>query len=198
MPQTMTIREPVLNVHPNVRNGPILGHTLELVVPARVSGGLFARRVDSPAFSWWETITFWDLVNGSWIQRGASTGPVDQALGANNTADFWRNRFSNAVDDPNWNSTWPKNPTNKEAEQLIAHYGLNWNIKVYDNPGMNNPRRQRHPGQPRNLARSVEFDIRVGNYSIRKTQVLVSSVRGDCQWFLNGIVNTRGVYTRLP
>lgn len=163
-----------------------------------MSGGLFARRVDSPAFSWWETITFWDLVNGSWIQRGASTGPVDQALGANNTADFWRNRFSNAVDDPNWNSTWPKNPTNKEAEQLIAHYGLNWNIKVYDNPGMNNPRRQRHPGQPRNLARSVEFDIRVGNYSIRKTQVLVSSVRGDCQWFLNGIVNTRGVYTRLP
>ena len=122
MPQTRTIREPVLNVHPNVRNGPILGHTLELVVPARVSGGLFARRVDSPAFSWWETITFWDLVNGSWIQRGASTGPVDQALGANNTADFWRNRFSNAVDDPNWNSTWPKNPTNKEAEQLIAHW----------------------------------------------------------------------------
>ena len=119
MPQTMTIREPVLNVHPNVRNGPILGHTLELVVPARVSGGLFARRVDSPAFSWWETITFWDLVNGSWIQRGASTGPVDQALGANNTADFWRNRFSNAVDDPNWNSTWLKTLEGKIA---ILHF----------------------------------------------------------------------------
>lgn len=198
MPQTMTIREPVLNVHPNVRNGPILGHTLELVVPARVSGGLFARRVDSPAFSWWETITFWDLVNGSWIQRGASTGPVDQALGANNTADFWRNRFSNAVDDPNWNSTWPKNPTNKEAEQLIAHYGLNWNIKVYDNPGMNNPRRARHPGQPRNLARSWNSIFVSG---------IIPSVKHRCWFrpygeivngFLNGIVNTRGVYTRLP
>lgn len=78
MPQTMTIREPLfLNVHPNVRNGPVLGHTLELVVPARVSGGLFARRVDSPAFSWWETITFWDLVNGSWIQRGL---PRDRSI----------------------------------------------------------------------------------------------------------------------
>lgn len=88
MPRTMIIHEPVLNDYPNVRNGPILGHTLELVIPARVRGGLFAHRVDSPAFSWWETITFWDLVNGSWVQRGASTGPVDQATGANNTGRF--------------------------------------------------------------------------------------------------------------
>ena len=198
MPRPMTIQEPVLNVRPYRRNGPILGHTLELVVPARVQGAWFAHHVSSPAFSWWETITFWDFVNNGWVQRGASTGPIDQALGFNNTANFWRDRFSNAAGDPNWNRAWPASPTNAEAEQLIARHGFSWNIRVYDNPGMNNPRRQHIPGQPRNVARSVEFDIKVGQFSFQKTQVLVSSTRGDFQWLLNGKVNTRGVYTRLP
>ena len=197
MPRPMILQQPVLNVHPN-RRGPILGHTLELVIPARVRGALFAHRVDSPAFSWWERITFWDLVNNGWVQRGPSNGPIDQALGANNTANFWRDRFSNAAGDPHWNPQWPRNPSNQQAEQLIARHGLIWNIRVYDNPGMNNPRHRAQPGQPRNVARSVEFDIRVGNFSIQRTQVLVSSARGDCQWFLNGIVDTREVYTRLP
>lgn len=198
MPRPMTIQQPVLNDRAYQRNGPILGHTLELVIPATVRGGLFAHHVASPAFSWCETITHWDLVNNSWVQRGASNGPIDQALGSNNTANFWSDRFSNAAGEPNWNPAWPNNPTNQQAEQLIARHGLSWNIRVYDNPGINNPRRRQNQGQPRNVARSVEFDIRVGHFSIRKTQVLVSSVRGDYQWLFNGIVDTRGVYTRLP
>ncbi|WAV92009.1 hypothetical protein NB646_04645 [Oxalobacter aliiformigenes] len=53
MARQMTIGQPVLNVVPNRVNGPILGHTLELVVPATVTaGGPRAHRIEAPVFEW--------------------------------------------------------------------------------------------------------------------------------------------------
>ncbi len=196
----MHIREPVLNVQPYSQHGPVLGHTLELVIRATVpAGGRFASCIEAPPFSWWETITHWTLnaAGTQWV-RGQVTGPVDQAQGNNNTANFWRDRYANAVDDPNWPRNWPRNPSNAQAESLIAQNGLGWSIRVYDNPGMNNPRNQRTPGSPRNLARSVEFAICVGPYLIRKTQLLVSSSRGDCQMFLDGTYDAANIAQYLP
>ena len=199
MARRMTIGQPVLNVVPNRVNGPILGHTLELIIPATVTaGGPRAHRIEAPAFAWWETITFWDLGHAGWVQRVPARGPVDQALGQNNTANFWRERYAGAVGDRNWNPAWGRNPTNREAEEIIARNGLSWHIRVYDNPGLNNPRYRNVPGAPRNVARSVEFGIRVGTFLIRKTQILVSSVRGDRQEFLDGTYVAADVLRRLP
>ena len=199
MARRMTIGQPVLNVVPNRVNSPILGHTLELVVPATVTaGGPRAHRIEAPAFAWWETITFWDLGLAGWVQRVPARGPVDQAPGQNNTANFWRERYAGAVGDRNWNPAWSRNPTNREAEEIIAQNGLSWHIRVYDNPGLNNPRYRNVPGAPRNVARSVEFDIRVGTFLIRKTQILVSSVCGDRQEFLDGTYVPADVLRRLP
>lgn len=200
MSRSMHIGQPVLNVRAYPQHSPVLGHTLELRIPASVhAGGRYASRIAAPSFSWWETITHWTLnaAGTQWV-RGQVTGPVDQALGSNNTANFWRERYANAVLDPNWPRNWPRNPSNAQAESLIAQNGLGWSIRVYDNPGMNNPRNQRTPGSPRNLARSVEFAIRVGPYLIRKTQLLVSSSRGDRQMFLDGTYDAANIAQYLP
>ena len=166
--------------------------------PTVTAGGPHAHRIEAPAFAWWETITFWDLGRAGWVQRVPARGPVDQALGQNNTANFWRERYAGAVDDRNWNPAWGRNLTNREAEEIIAQNGLSWHIRVYDNPGLNNPRYRNVPGAPRNVARSVEFGIRVGTFLIRKTQILVSSVCGDRQEFLDGTYVAADVLRRLP
>ena len=199
MARPMQIAQPVMNVRPYQAHGPILGHALELLVPATVTGGgRHAHRIDAPAFSWWETITHWQLNGGVWVQQVPVTGPVDQALGRNQTADWWRNRYANAAGEPQWNPNWPRNPENGEAERLIAQNGLSWTIRVYDHPGMNNPRYQPVPGAPRELARAVEFRIRIGLFLIRKTQVLASSTRGDCQRMLDGTHTAAAVVRMLP
>lgn len=200
MSRSMHIGQPVLNVRAYPQHSPVLGHTLELRIPASVhAGGRYASRIAAPSFSWWETITHWTLnaAGTQWV-RGQVTGPVDQALGSNNTANFWRERYAGAVGDRNWNPAWGRNPTNREAEEIIAQNGLSWHIRVYDNPGLNNPRYRNVPGAPRNVARSVEFGIRVGAFLIRKTQVLVSSVYGDRQEFLDGTYVAADVLRRLP
>lgn len=75
MARRMTIGQPVLNVVPTAVNGPILGHTLELIVPATVTaGGPRAHRIEAPVFEWWETITFWELDDTGWVQRVPARG----------------------------------------------------------------------------------------------------------------------------
>ena len=195
----MQIQEPVLYVAPYRANGPIPGHTLELVVPATVTGGgRYAHRIDAPAFSWWETITHRDLTGGVRVKRVPVMGPVNQALGQNQTANWWRNRYANAAGDPRWNRDWPRNPDNREAGRIIAQNGLSWNIRVYDYPGMNNPRYQVVPCAPGELAGSVEFGIRVGSFLIRKTQILASSIRGDCQRMPDGMYTAAAVLPVWP
>ena len=199
MARPMQIAQPVMNGMAYRAHGPILGHALELCIPATVTGGgRHAHRIDAPVFSWWETITHWQLNGGVWVQQVPVVGPVDQALGQNQTANWWRNRYANAAGEPQWNPAWPRNPGNAEAERIIAQNGLFWNIRVYDHPGMNNPRYQAVPGAPRELARSVEFYIRVGAFLIRKTQVLASSSRGDRQLLLDGTHTAAAVLRMLP
>ena len=56
MARPMQIAQPVMNIRPYQAHGPILGHALELLVPATVTGGgRHANRIDAPAFSWGET-----------------------------------------------------------------------------------------------------------------------------------------------
>lgn len=63
---------------------------------------------------------------------------------------------------------------------------------------MGNPRNRRDSGEPRNVARSVAFAVRVGPCLIRKARLTVSSVRGDRQRFPDGTYDAFRLHHRSP
>lgn len=110
----------------------------------------------------------------------------------------WAGQYDNAIRDPDWPAAWSGNPSSTEAERPIAQGGLFRTIRVCDNPGMGNPRNRRDSGEPRNVARSVAFAIRVGPCLIRKARLTVSSVRGDRQRFPDGTYDAGRLQQHLP